>query len=149
MNYNAGYDVKYDGYNYNTGCIDFSEEQWGETYNKRLNSEKTLFAYLKDNVLDEFIGYCNYGFNKDTNRYECGILIEYKHRGKGYSKEALKLLIDHAKNNGIKELYNSFEKDRITAINAFKSVGFKIIEKTTWKKFNNYVEGLVIKKEIL
>ena len=32
MNYNAGYDVSYCGYHYNTGCIDFPKEKWKETY---------------------------------------------------------------------------------------------------------------------
>ena len=28
MSYNAGYDVTYDGYNYDTGCIEFNKENW-------------------------------------------------------------------------------------------------------------------------
>ena len=28
MNYNAGYDVSYDGYHYDTGCIDFPRSKW-------------------------------------------------------------------------------------------------------------------------
>lgn len=30
MDYNAGYDVSYYGYHYDTGCINFSKEKWVE-----------------------------------------------------------------------------------------------------------------------
>ena len=30
MNYNAGQDVSYYGYHYDTGCIDFPKEKWEE-----------------------------------------------------------------------------------------------------------------------
>ena len=77
MNYNAGYDVSYYGYHYDTGCIDFPEDKWEESYNKRINDNK-YFAYIKDNDLNTFVGYVNYHYNKGDDRYECGIVIESK-----------------------------------------------------------------------
>ena len=147
MSYNAGYDVSYDGYHYNTGCIDFPEDRWAETYNRRID-ENRYFAYIKDNNINEFIGYVNYHYNKNDNRYECGIVIESKYRGKGYSKIALQLLCNTAKNNGVKELYDNFEIDRTNTLNLFKSVGFEVIEHQHWKKFNEEVEGVLVKKEL-
>lgn len=144
MSYNAGYDVSYYGYHYDTGCIDFPKERWEEIYNKRIN-ENRFFAYIKDNDLDEFIGYCNYQYNKNNDRYECGLVIEYKYRGKGYSKESLKLLCEIAKNNGIKEMYDDFEIDRGNTLILFESVGFEIVKKATWKKFNTDVNGVIVK----
>ena len=35
MNYNAGYDVSYYGYHYDTGCIDFPKEKWKESFERR------------------------------------------------------------------------------------------------------------------
>lgn len=143
MSYNAGYDVDYYGYNYETGCIAFPKEKWKETYKKR-QEKNSFFSYLKkDNI---FIGYVNYHYNKYDNRYECGIVVESKHRGKGYSKEGLKLLCDKAKENGIKELYDNFEKNRTSSIKLFESLGFEVVEEKSWKKFGNLVEGLVFKK---
>lgn len=78
MSYNAGYDVSYYGYHYDTGCIDFSKEKWKETFDKRINENK-FFAYIKDNDLNQFVGYANYHYNKNDDRYECGILIEDKY----------------------------------------------------------------------
>lgn len=31
MKYNAGWEVTYEGYGYNTGCIDFKEDKWLKT----------------------------------------------------------------------------------------------------------------------
>ena len=144
MNYNAGYDVSYYGYHYDTGCIDFPEEKWEETYNKRISDNK-YFAYIKDNDLNEFVGYVNYHYNKNDKRYECGILIDSQHRGKGYSKDALKLLCDEAKANGIIELYDNFEIDRYNTLSVFEQVGFEVVEEQTWKKFGKDVKGVLVK----
>jgi len=147
MNYNAGYDVSYYGYHYDTGCIDFPKEKWKETYNKRV-SENRYFAYIKDDDINEYVGYVNYHYNKNDNRYECGIVIEYKHRGKGYSKPALQLLCDTAKSRGVKELYDNFELERDSTLNVFESVGFEIVENQNWKKFNKTVNGVLVRKTL-
>ncbi len=147
MSYNAGYDVSYFGYHYDTGCIDFPKEKWIETYNKRRN-ENRYFAYIKDNDLNEFVGYVNYHYNKNDNRYECGIVIEDKYRGKGYSKEGLKLLCKKAQQNHIKSLYDNFEIDRGNTLKIFESIGFKVIENKTWKKFGKDVNGVLVKIDL-
>ena len=66
---------------------------------------------------------------------------------RGYAKEALKLLCLEAFNNGVDKLYDSFEKDRISALNIFLSVGFKIEKEVTWKKFGKTVEGVIVSLE--
>lgn len=144
MHYNAGYDVQYFGYHYDTGCIDFPKENWQKTYNKRKKSND-FFAYIKDEETNTFIGYCNYHYNSNDKRYECGILIENKYRGKGYSKVALRLICDKAKEKGIRELYDSFEIDRSNTLKVFESVGFYIVQKQKWKKFNKNVDGVLVK----
>ena len=98
MSYNAGYDISYNGYDYNSGCIKFNKENW----NSLLNNDKKYFAYIKNCDINEYIGYVNYQYNEIEDIYECGILIEYKHRSKGYAKDALRLLIREANKNGIK-----------------------------------------------
>lgn len=145
MSYNAGYDVSYYGYHYDTGCIDFPKEKWEESYNRRIN-ENRFFAYIKDEDINEYVGYCNYHYNKNDDRYDCGVLIESKYRGMGYSKRALELLCDAARSNGIKELYDNFEIDRPNTLELFKSVGFEIVKEDTWKKFSKDVKGVLVKK---
>lgn len=144
MSYNAGYDVSYFGYHYNTGCIDFPKEKWRDTYNKRINENK-YFAYIKDCTINRYIGYVNYQYNKNDDIYECGVLIESKYRGKGYSKDALRLLIKEANKNGIEYLYDTFEKDRENTFKAFLDIGFEVYKESTWKKFNNIVDGVIVR----
>lgn len=145
MSYNAGYDVSYFGYHYDTGCIDFPKDKWIETFNKRVKENK-FFAYIKDNEIDEFIGYVNYHYNSNDDRFDCGLVIESKHRGCGYSKPSLELLCCEAKKNGIQELYDNFEISRENTLNIFQAVGFEIIKKKKWKKFNQEVEGVLVRK---
>lgn len=144
MRYNAGYDVSYYGYHYDTGCIDFPKERWQTVYERRIN-ENRFFAYIKDNDLNEYVGYVNYHYDKNEDRYYCGIVIESKYRGKGYSKVALKMLCDAAKKNGIKELYDNFEIDRANTLDIFKAIGFEITENQKWKKFNKDLKGVLVK----
>ena len=147
MSYNAGYNVSYYGYHYDTGCIDFPSERWELVYDKRIK-ENRFFAYIKDNKLNCFVGYVNYQFNNDDNRYECGIVIESKYRGLGYAKNALKLLCEEAKKNGVLELYDNFEIDRGNTLGIFKKVGFNVVEEKTWKKFGKDVNGVLVKIEL-
>lgn len=145
MSYNAGYEVSYDGYHYDTGCIDFPKSKWQETYDKR-RKENKFFAYIKDNDINEYVGYVNYQYNKSNNIYECGILIEDKYRGMGYSKDALRLMIKDAYNNGIDYLYDTFEKDRKNTLNTFLDIGFEIYkEDNKWKKFGKFVDGVIVR----
>ena len=144
MSYNAGYDVNYDGYHYDTGCIDFPKSKWKDTYERRIKENK-FFAYIKDNKINDYVGYVNYHYNKNDDRYECGVLIEYKYRGKGYSKDALILLIKEAYKNNIHYLYDNFEIDRENTLDIFKSVNFEVVEETIWNKFDKEVKGVVVR----
>jgi hypothetical protein len=54
MSYNAGYDVKYSGYHYDTGCIDFTVDKWKDAYDKRIK-ENRYFAYIKDFDINEYV----------------------------------------------------------------------------------------------
>ena len=146
MSYNKGYLVSYDGYHYDTGCIDFPKEKWKEKYEKR-KKQNEVFYYLKDTKTNEYVGYANYSYNKKENRYYCGIVIEYEKRGKGYAKQGLKLLCERAKENKIKALYDNFEKER-NCFQLFKELGFYVVEETTYKKMGKEVKGVVVKKDL-
>lgn len=73
--------------------------------------------------------YVNYYYNSNDNRYECGIVVDTTKRGIEYSKIGLKLLCDEVSCNGIKELYDSFEVNRVSVMKVFEDVGFKVIER--------------------
>lgn len=144
MSYNAGFDVTYDGYHYDTGCIDLPESMWESEYKRK--QEKGIFiAYVKDEEKSDYIGYVTYHYNGLEDRYYCGVLIEDKFRNLGYSKYALELLLDVVRKNGIKTLYNSFESSRLAALNLFLQAGFKIEEEYTIKKFKKDTKCILIK----
>ena len=72
-------------------------------------------------------------------------MIEYKYRSKGYAKDALKLLICEANKNGIKYLYDNFEKEREHTLEIFLSWGFEVVKVTKWKKFDKDVDGVIVR----
>ncbi len=146
MSYNAGYQVSYQGYHYDTGCIDFPKTEWQKMKEKR-ERENRFFAYLQDNSTKEFVGYVNYQLTEDK-KYDCGIVIEASKRKKGYALDGLKLLCQYAKKQGIKQLYDDFERNRGNTLKLFEKVGFKVIKQTTWKKFDQDVEGVVVKIDL-
>lgn len=149
MDYNAGYDLDFKGYDKSTGCIAFPEEKWEDWYNNQKNKDHNFYAYICKKENNEFIGSVNFHFNFETNRYDCGILIEAKHRGQGYSEEALRLLVETAFNKyNIDTLYDNFPVTRTSAIKAFERVGFKPSGGTYFmKKFGKDEEIIIFKLE--
>ncbi len=47
MSYNAGWDVSYFGYHYDTGFIDFPESRWQDVYENR-QKEDIHFFYIEE-----------------------------------------------------------------------------------------------------
>ena len=55
--------------------------------------------------------------------YSVLLIIEHKHRGKGYGREGLRLLMDAAKANGVEKLCDDIAADN-PSIALFKEMGF-------------------------
>lgn len=148
MEYNAGWDVSYNGYHYDTGCIDFPEEKWIKDFERRKESNR-YYAYIVRKEDNKFIGYVNFHFNDKENKYECGVLVEPSYRGCGYGKEALKQLCNVAFNSyNVDNLYDSFEEDR-KSFKIFTDLGFKKIKEYNAKRFNKDIKiiEICLKKE--
>lgn len=60
MSYNAGYEVSYNGYNYNIGCIKFNKNN----RNELLNDDKKYIAYIFDYDINNYVGYVTYQWNE-------------------------------------------------------------------------------------
>ena len=108
------------------GCIDFPREEWEGWYSQWITQEPMRFyAYLQKVSDGTFIGDVNFHFNSTDDWWDMGILIMASERGKGYSKQGLKLLLDRAFiDNEVKLLHNSFGKTRYAAYKLHKSLGF-------------------------
>ena len=124
MAYNIGY-----GEIEGTGCIDFKENVWKEWYCRWINNmPERYYAYIMNTDENIPIGEASLRYVNDKNAYCVNIIIEAKHRGKGFSEQALKLLVDFAFNElGAEKLFDDFPKSRINAEKAFREIGFKRI----------------------
>lgn len=68
------------------------------------------------------MGEISYHFN--GSRYICGVIIHAGHRGKGYGRQALRLLCGLALENGLDALYDDIAIDNREALELFRSEGF-------------------------
>jgi RimJ/RimL family protein N-acetyltransferase len=112
MSYNARWSE--DG----TGRIFVTEEQVRE-WHDRISESGMYYAYVMAN--GQPVGEVNIHKNG-----EIGVIIEAKHRGKGYGEQALKLLCEKAFCElGMGLLTDDFSAERTAAEQTFASVGFE------------------------
>ncbi len=146
MSYNRGYDLDFAGYDKGTGCIAFPEEEWESCYNYFVGHEpERFYAYLVNTENGEFVGEVNVHKSVGHDWYDMGIVIEAKHRGKGYANEGLRLLLHHAFiDMGAMAVHNSFEKSRNAALKAHEHAGF-----CKYSEENGVIELAITKERFL
>ncbi len=75
----------------------------------------------------EFLGEVSLYETEGPGVYEMGIVLHSSQRGKGYSKEGIRLLLDYAFGElGAKKVTNCFEPTRKAALNIHKEAGFQV-----------------------
>jgi diamine N-acetyltransferase len=83
-------------------------------------------------VGEEMIGFALYGMDEDDHEYWIyRMMIDQKHQGKGYGKEAIKLVIDDIKmikEDRHKTITLSYEPTNEHAKRVYEKVGFKEID---------------------
>lgn len=120
MNYNRGY-----GEN-GTGCYFPTKAETEQWYWDWACARGHFYAYLMQKDTDTPIGDVCLHYEKASDTYGIGIVIEAKYRGNGYAEEGLRLLADKAFDElGANALSDDFPSDRIPAEKAFQKVGFK------------------------
>ena len=146
MSYNRGYELSFPGYHPDTGCIDFPESEWQEWYDWFIGQQPArYYAYIVRRQDGTFIGEVNVHRNGDAPWHEMGIVIEAKHRGKGYAVEALRLLLEHAFDEmGIEAIHNDFEDTRSAAVRAHLAAGF-----TEYRRDRETLELIVTRERYL
>lgn len=129
MAYNKGYALDFEGYDPKTGCIAFPESEWADWYGYFIGQEPLrYYAYIVRESDGAFLGEVNVHKDPDADRYEMGIVIEARHRGKGYAAGAMRLLLQHAfEVLGASAVHNDFEETRSAALQAHLSAGFSEI----------------------
>lgn len=147
MNYNAGYDVHFDGYHYDTGCIDFPSIKHKSWFEEKMTNPNFFYAYILDKDNNNFVGYVNFNKN-ENNKATMGIVINSKFQGQGYMRPAMKLLIERAKDKGVSVLSDTVPNTRVNALKVFFDLGFEKVNEFVTKKFNQDELVYVIEKVI-
>ena len=129
MSYNANWDVDYDGYHRDTGCIDYPDEVLPDWYEGCVGREPDCFyAYIKRSSDGAWIGDVCFHYTPEKDWWDMGIVIYAPYRGKGYAVPALKLMLDHAfRDCGISRIHNDFEvaRNEVAAWETHRKAGFK------------------------
>jgi diamine N-acetyltransferase len=119
MSFNRGYGD--DG----TGIYNITREQAENWYDRWIDVPGKFYAYIARLEDHAFIGEVNIHFDAYASMHMIGIIIEARHRGKGYAEEALRLLAYHAFNEKkLDKIADRFPKDRSAADRIFAKVGF-------------------------
>lgn len=95
--------------------------------NNDLMSEKQLRLMIEDAKNGTQIGCIDiYDYDAFNSRAGFGILIDEKHRGQGYAKNAIKLLLDYCFNSLLlNQIYALVLTTNITSLFLFESIGFE------------------------
>ncbi|MGM9662106.1 MAG: GNAT family N-acetyltransferase [Oscillospiraceae bacterium] len=107
------------------GTIDFPEEKWETWYKKWVLSDENwrYYRYLYSEDIRSFVGEVAYHFDANCQAHIISIIIEATHRGKGYGKEGLSLLIEAAKQNCVTRLCDDIAIDN-PCVSLFLNTGF-------------------------
>ena len=98
----------------NGGTVDFNEKIWQPWYALWMNDAKYYYAYIYDDTLKKYIGEVSYYFEEEYREYVLNIIVEAKYRHLGKGKEALELLCQQAKENGLRFLCDDIETNNPT-----------------------------------
>ena len=144
MSYNRGYDLAFDGYQPETGCIAFPEAQWRSWYERWIHQEpERFYAYIVRSQDGAFLGEVNVHRSPADDWYEMGIVLEACHRGQGYAQEALALLLRHAFDRlHAPAVHNDFEAERSAALRLHLNAGF-----TVYRRHENGLLELLITRD--
>ena len=141
MDYNAGYNVSFSGFNYNDGTIKTDLKDLKENWLPKWidNEQNRYFAYIRRIEDDEYIGYVFFKDNTE-NGHEIGVLIRGKYRGNGYATEAVGLLCKKADELGVAKLFHQIPDNRKAAIKADINNGFVVVKEDIPCKFTKFGE---------
>jgi diamine N-acetyltransferase len=133
----------------------FILEQYILNSHQDIYTTKQLRLMIELSANNQTIGAVDlFDFDPGHQRVGLGILINKENRGKGYSKEALNLVIDYCFNTlMVHQIFCNIGSDNEISMKLFQSLGFEIVgNKRDWLHINNQWKDeyllQLIKKEI-
>ena len=150
MDYNAGYELNFNGYNSNDGTIKTDIKELEEIWSKRWVGNEPVNFYYFIRYNGSLAGEIYAKQDNEKNAYEIGIVIKGEFRGKGIATPAIKLLCDKLKDYGIKNLYHELPMSRKGAIKADMNNGFKVVKENIdgLKKFGEIEKLVYLEREL-
>ena len=144
MAYNAGWDVDFDGYHPDTGCIDFPPEKWEEKHRRLVGREpEQFYAFVRDKRTGAFLGEVNH--HDAGGSHEIGVVLYAPCRGRGYGLAALELLLERAfLVDKVDALTNTFEPDRDPGLAIHEKAGFRVVGEDSMVRFGKDTRLLVL-----
>lgn len=127
MEYNRGQPLDAEGYDCATGCIDFPVADWRYWRDVWLWHEPSRYsAYVLDVDRGEFVGEVCYFYDMESDVCGTGVLIEHRHRNRGYGTAALRLLAEHAfLQPDVDALFVELPAVRENAVRMYLTAGFR------------------------
>lgn len=107
------------------GTIDWPRDKWAPWAKRWLISDEKLYfyRYILDAESGEYVGEAAFRYDEEYGMHVISIIVEAKHRGKGYGKAALSNLIKAAKQMHITCLCDDIAVDN-PSIGMFRQFGF-------------------------
>lgn len=110
------------------GTIDFPRERWADWYARWVEdtSGRRFYRYIRDGASGSFAGEAAYHFDDESDIYICDVIVHASCRGRGYGRQALSLLCEAAKANGVEKLCDNIAVDN-PSVSLFLKCGFREI----------------------
>jgi diamine N-acetyltransferase len=123
-----------------------NEDNWRECIALCVNDEQKRFVATNENGLalayahkemnprgiysdETLVGFIMYACDPDDGLWYINrLMIDKKYQGKGYGKEALKILIEELKTEGIKSIDILHRPDNERAIKIYRELGFELTD---------------------
>lgn len=111
------------------GTIPFPKERWASWYERWVANPdgKRFYRYVTENGV--FLGEVAYHFDEERQICIADVIVYAPHRGKGVGRQALLLLCDAAKANGVRELFDDIAIDN-PSVALFLKCGFQEVLRT-------------------
>lgn len=124
------------------------ENNWRDCINLKVSEEQERFVATNVNGLalayahkeikprgiyagDEMVGFIMYGRDPDDGLYYINrFMIDKNHQRKGFGREALKILLDELREDGVESVDIIHKPDNTVAIKLYRSFGFELTEYT-------------------
>ena len=125
MAHNAGWDLSYEGYDRDTGCIQWPESEW-DAFAERLAlpADRQGYFFVRDTATGEFVGHAHYTVQPDGAAL-IGLNVVPSRRARGLGERVLRPLVDRVwRDTTAVEIVNDFEDEREPAVCVHRRCGF-------------------------